>query len=89
MLDPQTFRRFVIRPALTRLNLYSPAAEALLLGTAIVESGLSSLVQTGGGGALAAYWKAHFNTAAGKATAVKFIDTAGPTLRNRNRRQPS
>jgi hypothetical protein len=162
MLDPHSFRRFVIRPALTRLGLHSPAAEALLLGTALAESGLSALVQSGGGPALgvyqiepathadiwrnylatrpvvaarvlslaaaglgqpaqlvwnlgyatamarlvyrrrpeplpaaedipglAAYWKAHFNTAAGKGTAAEFIARAGPTLRDRDRRQPS
>ena len=38
---------------------------------------------------LAAYWKAHFNTAAGRGTAAKFIDSAGPFLRDRDRRQPS
>ena len=30
--------------------------------------------------ALAAYWKAHFNTVAGKGTATKFIKRAGPYL---------
>ena len=30
----------VIRPALSKINLWSPSAEELVLGTAIVESGL-------------------------------------------------
>jgi len=162
MLEPHQFRRHVIRPSLIRLRLHSPAAEALLLGTAIAESGLSALVQTGGGPALgvyqiepathadiwrnylafrpvlaarvlslaaagvgapgqlvwnlgyatamarlvyrrrpeampaaadipalAAYWKAHFNTVAGKGTAAAFVDRAGPYLREGERRQPT
>ena len=153
MLDPHAFRRQVIRPALVKLGLHSPAAEALLLGTALSESGLVHLVQTGGGPArglyqvepathrdiwlsylayrprlagrllgltagarpgagqlvwnlgyataiarlvyfrvpdplpaaqdiagLAAYWKAHFNTPAGKGRARDFIARAGPYL---------
>ncbi len=55
MLDPAQFRRRVIRPALLKLGLHSPAAEALLLGTALTESGLVHLVQTGGGPALGPY----------------------------------
>ena len=160
MLDPEQFRRHVIRPSLKRLGLHSPAAESLLLGTAIAESGLSALVQKGGGPALgvyqiepathadlwrnhlayrpvraarvltlaagglgrpeqlvwnlayatamarlvywrrpellppagdipglAAYWKAHFNTAAGKGAAAKFIERAGPYLNDSERRR--
>jgi hypothetical protein len=162
MLDPEQFRLRVIRPSLTRLGLHSPAAEVLLLGTAISESRLSALAQDGGGPALgvyqiepathadiwrnylayrpvlsarvlalaagglgrpeqlvwnlayatamarivyrrrpepippagdipalAAYWKAHFNTAAGKGTAAKFIERAGPYLRDGERRSPT
>lgn len=55
MLDPHHFRRHIIRPTLQRLRLHSPAAEALLLGTALVESGLEALVQRGGGPALGLY----------------------------------
>ena len=55
MLDPRQFAERVIRPALVKLRLQSPAAEALLLGTAVVESGLSALVQAGGGPALGLY----------------------------------
>ena len=160
MLDPEHFRRHVIRPSLLRLGLQSPAAEALLLGTALTESGLARLVQTGGGPALgvyqiepathtdiwrhylayhpglaarvlslaaggfghpeqlvwnlayatamarlvyrrraepmpaatdlpglAAYWKAHFNTAAGKGTAADYIERAGPILHDSERRR--
>jgi len=38
--------------------------------------------------ALAAYWKAHFNTAAGKGAAATFIKRAGPYLRDGERRRP-
>lgn len=48
MLDPGQFRRRVIRPALRRLGLWSPAAERLLLGTALAESGLRRLHQIRG-----------------------------------------
>lgn len=153
-MDPDDFRRHVIRPTLRRLKLHSDAAEALLLGTAITESGLEALVQRGGGPALgvyqvepathddiwrsflayrpplaarvamlvaglrpsraqlvwnlayatamarlvylrrppplppaddiaglAAYWKAHFNTVAGKGVPEDFMRRAGPYLR--------
>lgn len=55
MIDPQQFRALIVRPTLERLGQYSPAAEALLLGTAVVESGLTYLVQHGGGPALGVY----------------------------------
>ncbi len=55
MLNPQDFRVHVIRPALRRLALKGAAAEALLLGTALTESGLSALVQRRGGPALGLY----------------------------------
>ena len=42
----------VIRPALSKINLWSPSAEELVLGTAIVESGLTYLRQWGDGPAL-------------------------------------
>lgn len=152
MLDPEQFRRLVIRPAVRRLGLWSPAAERLLLGTALTESGLRHLHQVGGPArglyqiepatlrdlianwlprhpklaerlrgftaphgalddqliwnlayasavarliyyrrpeplpraddlpALAEYWKAHFNTAAGKGAPGDFIARAGPVL---------
>lgn len=37
-LDPTQLRQFVIRPALEHIGLWSPAAENLVLGTALVES---------------------------------------------------
>ncbi len=55
MLDPGEFRRRVIRPTLAPLGLWSEAAEALLLGTALSESGLVRLEQSGGGPALGLY----------------------------------
>jgi len=42
----------VIRPALKKLNLWSLSAEELVLGTAIVEGGLTYLKQRGDGPAL-------------------------------------
>lgn len=144
----------MIRPALLDLRLHSPAAERLLLGTALTESGLSALAQDGVGpalgvyqiepathqdvwrnylafrpalawrvgrfagkaprrqaqlitnlsyatvvarliyrrrpeplpgpgdlGGLAAYWKAHFNTTAGRGGVEDFMARAAPTLR--------
>lgn len=52
-MDADHFRAFVVRPALFRLGLHSAAAETLLVGTALVESGgLRWLRQRGGGPAL-------------------------------------
>ena len=48
MIDPQHFRDRVIRPTLEYLDMWSQAAENLLIGTALVESNLSALVQDGG-----------------------------------------
>ncbi len=48
MLDPEQFRQRVIRPVVRRLGLWSPAAERLLLGTALTESGLRYLHQVRG-----------------------------------------
>jgi hypothetical protein len=152
MLDPEQFRRLVIRPVVRRLDLWSPAAERLLLGTALTESGLRHLHQVRGPArglyqiepatlrdlyanwlprrpalaeglrglasphgapedqliwnlayasavarliycrvpeplpragdlpALAEYWKAHFNTPAGRGAPADFIARAGPLL---------
>ena len=52
MLDVRDFRKHVIRPTLIHLELWSEAAELLLLGTAISESGLRYLKQKRGGPAL-------------------------------------
>ncbi|MBF0098763.1 MAG: hypothetical protein HQM04_09680 [Magnetococcales bacterium] len=51
-LNPQQFRTLIIRPTLRRLDLWSEAAEELLLGTAIQESALHYLQQMGGGPAM-------------------------------------
>ena len=49
MLHVPQFRLLVVRPALTHLGLWSAAAENLLLGTAVHESGLRFLRQLGDG----------------------------------------
>lgn len=55
MIDPVQFRELVVRPTLDSLGLWSPSAEALVLGTAIHESRLTYLRQNGGGPALGLY----------------------------------
>ena len=55
MLNPQHVLELVIRPTLEFLDLASPSAERLLLGTAITESRLRHLRQFGGGPALGLY----------------------------------
>ena len=52
MLAATLLRSMVIRPALTKTHLWSRAAEELVLGTAIIESGLTYLKQHGDGLAL-------------------------------------
>src|SRR5579864_8770284 len=47
-LDLLQFRTNIIRPALTAINLWSESAENLLLGTAMVESGLRFITQNQG-----------------------------------------
>ena len=51
-LDAKQLRELVIQPALMEIELWSPAAEELVLGTAIVESRLSFIKQIGSGPAL-------------------------------------
>ena len=51
MLASQTLA-LVIRSALEKLSLWSLSAEELVLGTAIVESGLTYLKQHGDGSAV-------------------------------------
>ena len=48
-LDAKQLRELVIRPALMEIELWSEAAEELVLGTAIVESRLSFIKQLGSG----------------------------------------
>lgn len=49
MINIPQFRAEIVDPALRFLDLWSPAASALVLGTAIQESALTMLRQTGGG----------------------------------------
>ena len=49
MIDPAQLRALVVRPTLHAIRLYSPAAEDLLIGTAVQESGLRHLRQMGDG----------------------------------------
>lgn len=51
-MTPQDFLAQIIRPALAVLGLDGPAAEQLLLGTALQESGLRNIRQEEGGPAL-------------------------------------
>lgn len=58
MIDPKQLRKEVIRPTLKRIELWSPAAETLLLGTALAESVIRNrqyLRQLGGGPARSIY----------------------------------
>lgn len=55
MIEPIAFRSRVVAPVLRFIELWSPAAEVLVFGTAIIESRLSALVQVGGGPALGVY----------------------------------
>jgi len=48
-MDAEAFRTDIIRPALKLTELWSPGAENLVLGTALVESGLNVVKQYGGG----------------------------------------
>jgi hypothetical protein len=54
-LDRKQFRELIIKPALEGLQLDSKAAQELLLGTAIQESGLKYLHQLGNGPALGVF----------------------------------
>jgi hypothetical protein len=56
MIDVRQLRSQLIAPVLEHLGMYSPAAEALLVGTALQESrGGTYLRQLGGGPALGIY----------------------------------
>lgn len=48
MIHPPHFRQYVLRPVLQSLELWSPEAEELLMGTAAVESGFQYLHQIKG-----------------------------------------
>lgn len=49
MWQPEAFKDTVIVPALLAVNSYSKAAERLVLGTAMTETGLRTIIQNGGG----------------------------------------
>ncbi|MBF0140107.1 MAG: hypothetical protein HQL74_07490 [Magnetococcales bacterium] len=51
-LNPSQLREHIIKPTLKQLELWSLAAEELVLGTGIQESGLRLIKQQGGGPAL-------------------------------------
>ena len=58
MINLDDFRGRIVRPVLAKLVTVipaTPAAEALVIGTALAESGLRRLVQQGGGPALGLY----------------------------------
>lgn len=57
MFDAEQLRRYVVRPALKHLSLWSEAAENLLLGTAAVESRLGTFVHQVGGGPALGIWQ--------------------------------
>lgn len=48
LFTPQDLRRKIVKPALEVIGLWSPAAEDLMLGTALQESGLRYTHQLGG-----------------------------------------
>jgi len=52
MIDVGQFRVEIVKPTLEHLGMWSPAAENLIVGTAIQESHLTYLRQIGGGAAL-------------------------------------
>lgn len=52
MLDPEQIRKYVVRPALDALTLWSDGAEDLVMGTAAVESGFQYIRQLGNGPAM-------------------------------------
>lgn len=52
MIDVKQFRSEIVKPTLIYLGMWSPAAENLIVGTAIQESHLTYLRQLGGGPAL-------------------------------------
>jgi hypothetical protein len=52
MIDARQLLTLIIRPTLIHIGMHSVAAEQLVLGTALVESGARHLQQVGGGPAL-------------------------------------
>lgn len=56
MIDLHQLRELIIRPALRDLKLWSPSAEALVIGTGLIESGFTYLRQMPNGPALG-FWQ--------------------------------
>jgi hypothetical protein len=54
-MNPRQFRDYIVAPAITRIGACSRSAEQLLMGTALAESGLVHIQQTGGGPALGVF----------------------------------
>lgn len=46
-INPYDFRLHIVKPALMQANMWSQSAENLIIGIALVESGLKHLVQIG------------------------------------------
>lgn len=55
LLDVAQFRTYVVKPVLEYLDMYSPAMENLIVGTALQESKLTYLKQLGNGPAVGVY----------------------------------
>lgn len=55
LLDVTQFRTYVVKPVLEYLDMYSPAMENLIVGTALQESRLTYLRQLGNGPAIGVY----------------------------------
>ena len=54
-MEIKTFREQIVRPALKAVNMHSDASENLLIGTALVESGLNAFIQLRSGVALSPF----------------------------------
>lgn len=56
MINPSHLRQLIVRPTLTDMNMWSPAAENLVMGTAAAESHCGRhLIQLGNGPAVGIY----------------------------------
>lgn len=85
MIDIKQFRQHVIIPVLNYLNMYTPAAENLLAGTALQESRLTYLRQFNNGPALGVYqcekathddiWKSYLTFHQATASKVRGLQT--------------
>lgn len=79
MIDPSQLREYVIRPTLMAIGHGAPAAEELLLGTAIQESGLKylrsplPLPAAGDVEGMAAMWKQCYNSAGGAGSEEQYV----------------